>query len=248
MVPSVTESAVNTALGNLLQAMLPQFAAGQIVVGQTNRVASPEGDYLVFWPLRRPRLGTDIETPVDAVFTGTITPIDANTATLDITAVNPNFSGELSIGSVIFGVNVASNTTVTALGTGTGGIGTYIVKPSQTIGSETLSAGVIDIDQSTEIVFQIDCHGPSSGDTAQVISTLFRSSFATTYCAQNSPIISPLYCADPRQMVFTTAAQQFDERYIVEAHLQIVPVIAIPQEFAAAATVDVVNVEATYPE
>src|ERR1700676_25750 len=81
MVPSITESAINIAIGDMLQAMLPQFAPGQIIVGQTNRVASPEGDYIVFWPLRRPRLGTDIETPTDAVFTGTITPIDANATT-----------------------------------------------------------------------------------------------------------------------------------------------------------------------
>lgn len=248
MVPSITESAVNTALGSLLQAMLPQLAAEQIVVGQTNRVASPEGDYLVFWPLRRPRLGTDIETPIDAVFTGTITPIDANTATLDITAVDPDFSGQLAVGSTIFGVNIADDTTITALGTGSGGLGTYIVKPSQTIGSQAIAAGVVAIDQSTEVIYQIDVHGPNSGDNVQVISTLFRSTFATTYCAKNSPIIAPLYADNPRQVPFTVAAVQYDERWIVEAHMQIVPVISVPQEFAGQATVDIVDVLVTYPE
>ena len=227
--------------------MLPQFAAGQIIVGQTNRVASPEGDYIVFWPLRRPRLGTDIETPTDAVFTGTITPIDANTATLNITAVNPNFDGELSVGSVIFGVDVANNTTVTALGTGTGGLGTYIVTPSQTIGSETIAAGVINYDQSTEIVYQLDVHGNSAGDNAQTITTLFRSQFAVTELAGTG--VSPLYCNDvPRQIPFITAANQWESRYVIEAHFQIVPILSVPQAFAAAATVDVVSVEATYPE
>ena len=136
MITSITEAQFNIALGNLLQAMLPQFPAGQIIVGQVNRVASPLGDYVVFWPLRRPRLGTDVENATDAVFTGTITPINSNTSTLNITAVNPNFTGQIAVGSQIFGVNIALPTVVTALGTGTGGIGTYIVTPSQTIGSE----------------------------------------------------------------------------------------------------------------
>jgi len=245
MIPSITEAQFNTALGNLLQAMLPQFPAGQIIVGQVNRTSSPLGDYVVWWPLRRPRLGTDVETPVDAVFTGTITPIDSNTATLNITAVNPNFTGQIIVGSQIFSVDAVLGTTVTALGTGTGGIGTYVVTPSQTVASETMAAGSIGFDQATEIVTQIEVHGPNSGDNAQVVQQLFRSDFATTAMAGTG--ITPLFCEVPRQVPFITAAQQYEERWIIDAHFDFAPIVQIPQEFAGAATVNVESVTATFP-
>lgn len=243
MTPSITEAQINAALGSLLSAMLPQLG-NQIVVGQINRVPTYEGDYIVFWPLRRPRLGTDDENAIDAVFTATITPIDGNTATLDITAVNPNFSGQLEVGSTIFGVNVADNTIITALETGSGGLGTYIVTPSQTVGSETIAAGVINYDQSTELVYQCDIHGPNSGDNAQVVSTLFRSSFAVNQ--MNGTGISPLYHDHPRQVPFSTAANQWEERWSIDLHLQAIPIISVPQEFASTADVNVIDVEATY--
>jgi len=52
--------------------------------------------------------------------------------TLTISAVT---SGTLSVGQVISGTGVASGTTITALGTGTGGVGNYTVSISQTVGS-----------------------------------------------------------------------------------------------------------------
>lgn len=244
MITSITEAQFNIALGNLLQAMLPQFPAGQIIVGQVNRVASPLGDYVVFWPLRRPRLGTDVENPIDAVFTGTITPIDSNTSTLNITAVNPNFTGQIAVNSQIFGIGIALPTIVTALGTGTGGIGTYIVTPSQTIGSETLAAGFVQFDQATEVVTQIEVHGPASGDNAQVIQQLFRSEFAVS--AMSGTGITPLFVDPPRQVPFITAASQYENRWIIDAHFDCAPIISIPQEFASAATVNVVSVTAAY--
>ena len=56
--------------------------------------------------------------------------------TLTITAVT---SGSLSVNAPITGTGVTANTYVTALGTGTGGAGTYIVNNSQTVASTTIS-------------------------------------------------------------------------------------------------------------
>jgi hypothetical protein len=47
-------------------------------------------------------------------------------------------SYQIGVGSKIYGVGVAANTYVTALGTGTGGVGTYTVSGSQTVASEQL--------------------------------------------------------------------------------------------------------------
>lgn len=243
MTPSISQDAVNTALGNFLTSILP--SGTKVIVGQVNRAASPEGDYTVMWALRRPRLGTNVDGQNDAVFTGSIAPIDADTATMTITAVDPRFTGKILVGSTIFGVGVAANTIVTALGSGTGGLGTYIVKPSQTVASKTLSAGAIAIDQSTEVVMQVDVHGPHSADNAQTISTLFRDQYAVDQFAGTG--VSPLFAEQPRQLAFTTAASQYEDRWMVEVYMQIIPVISVPQEFAGAATVDVVDVTATFP-
>ncbi|CAN7374188.1 hypothetical protein LJR220_003335 [Bradyrhizobium sp. LjRoot220] len=240
MTPSISQDGVNVALGNFLKAALG-LADGKIVVGQSNRVASPEGDFVVFWPLRRPRLATNLDTSADGAFTGSIAPINANTATMTITAVDPDFTGQLKVGSKVFGVGVAADTTVTALGTGSGGIGTYVVTPSQTVASGTLSAGTVDIAQSTDVVMQIDVHGPNSGDNVQTISTLFRDQYAVDRFAGTG--VSPLYAEDPRQMPFSTAAHQFEDRWMIDVHMQITPAVSVPQQFADTLELDLVDVE-----
>jgi len=56
--------------------------------------------------------------------------------TMTVTAVS---SGTLGVGQIVTGTGVTSGTTITALGTGTGGTGTYTVNDSQTVASEALS-------------------------------------------------------------------------------------------------------------
>ena len=58
-----------------------------------------------------------------------------STTTLTITAVT---SGSVGVGTYITGAGVTSGTYITALGTGSGGTGTYTVNNSQTVGSSTL--------------------------------------------------------------------------------------------------------------
>lgn len=69
----------------------------------------------------------------DAVVTAAI-----STTTMTVSAVS---SGTLAVGQVISGTGVTAGTTITALGTGTGGTGTYTVSVSQTVSSTTISAG-----------------------------------------------------------------------------------------------------------
>jgi len=58
--------------------------------------------------------------------------------TLTVSAVA---SGTITVGTPITGTGIASNTLITALGTGTGGAGTYTVNNSQTVASETITVG-----------------------------------------------------------------------------------------------------------
>jgi hypothetical protein len=79
------------------------------------------------------RKGWDAVTnATNAVVTGSI-----STTTLTVSAVT---SGALSVGVVLSGTGVTSGTTITALGTGTGGVGTYTVSASQTVSSRTITA------------------------------------------------------------------------------------------------------------
>ena len=70
---------------------------------------------------------------ITPVYTGSI-----SGTTLTVTAVS---AGTLVVGQTISGSGVTSGTTITALGTGTGGTGTYTVSVSQTVSSTTLTNG-----------------------------------------------------------------------------------------------------------
>lgn len=70
-------------------------------------------------------------------FTGSISTVAGGTLT--VSAVS---SGTLAVGQTIFGTGITDQTQITALGTGTGGTGTYIVNNSQTIGSISMTAAL----------------------------------------------------------------------------------------------------------
>ena len=72
--------------------------------------------------------------------TGTYVTGSIASTTLTVTAVSV---GILQVGSVISGTGIAVGTTITALGTGTGGIGTYTVNISQSVVSTAITADSI---------------------------------------------------------------------------------------------------------
>lgn len=69
-------------------------------------------------------------------FTGTGS-ISGTTLTITVAS-----AGILSVGNIVTGTGVSQGTRITALGTGTGGVGTYTVNQSQTVGSTTISGTV----------------------------------------------------------------------------------------------------------
>jgi len=77
---------------------------------------------------------TFLDSGNPAEFTGSI-----SGTTLDVTAV---VSGTIKVGTSITGTGITASpqTTITALGTGTGGIGTYTVNQSQNVASTTISS------------------------------------------------------------------------------------------------------------
>jgi hypothetical protein len=73
-----------------------------------------------------------ISSPSSAIFTGSI-----SSTTLTVTSVQ---SGVIAVGQAIFGQGMAQNTVITALGTGTGGVGTYTVSDSQSVTSTVINS------------------------------------------------------------------------------------------------------------
>ena len=71
-------------------------------------------------------------------------------------------SGALVVGQTIFGTGVTDNTTITSFGTGSGGVGTYNISTSQTVGSTTITA--IGVFRDTPLT-----GGSGTGATANII-------------------------------------------------------------------------------
>lgn len=212
--------------------------------GQDNRVSESQfPDQVVFTPMRRARLATNIDEYEDALFVGSIAG-----ATMTIEEVVTGYTGQIGVGSSIFGPGLAPNTVVTALGTGTGGAGTYQVSPAQTASSGFLAAGIQTIMQETEIVFQLDVHGPNSGDNAQIISTMFRDAYGVSQFAKSGLPVTPLYADDPSQRPFTNENNQVENRWVIDAHLQADQTVTIPQQYSALISAIAISVEAPpYP-
>lgn len=67
------------------------------------------------------------------------TTISETYGTMTVSAVG---SGTLAVGDALAGSGVAAGTSITALGTGTGGTGTYIVNNNTVVGSTTITAAL----------------------------------------------------------------------------------------------------------
>ena len=76
-----------------------------------------------------------ISTPSAALFTGSI-----SGTTLTVTAVS---QGTIAINQALFGLGVTNETVITALGTGTGGVGTYTINQTQTVASTLMNSAAV---------------------------------------------------------------------------------------------------------
>ena len=106
---------------------------GKVIAGWNYFVELQAGEFVEIWWDTDNALVTLQAYPADsAVFTGSI-----SGTTMTVSAVT---SGTIKRYSSVVGTGVAVPTFITALGTGTGGVGTYIVDTSQTVGSTTMTS------------------------------------------------------------------------------------------------------------
>lgn len=138
-----------------------------------------------------------ISSPSSAVFTGF-----TSGTTLTVTAIT---NGTIAAGQVLFGVGIAQETVITALGSGSGGLGTYTINISQTVASEqmnsatagaivtaSMSATTLTVSAVTSGTLFIGQTIQGAGVTSQTIITALGTGTGGvgTYTINNSQTIS----------------------------------------------------------
>ena len=118
----------NVAAGTLVAGMIITGGTGLLantqIISQLGGTVGGAGTYLVNYPE---------QTVSSPNFSGTV-------GLFTVTGVT---SGVVGVGDVLTGTGITSGTFITALGTGTGGLGTYYISPSQgPLGPETITANL----------------------------------------------------------------------------------------------------------
>ena len=126
---AVCGSYVYVLTSNIVPTIIGQLNTSSGIVGITDNgqnVYIVDGSYRYTWR---------ISAPNSAVFTGSI-----SGTTLTVSSVT---SGTIAVGQALFGIGIAQETVITALGTGTGGVGTYTINISHTIASERMNSATV---------------------------------------------------------------------------------------------------------
>jgi hypothetical protein len=241
--PTPGQTTIQTGLRAFLLSILP--AGVEVAEAQDNRISEPGvTEFVIMTPILRGRIGTNADTYADVSF-------QASIALTTLTVSSVNF-GKISIGSTLFGLGVTAGTTILQQLTGSplGGVGTYKLSASQSVGSEKMAAGNEMLLQPTQVDVQLDVHSAdlaTASDMAQTISTLFRDDYACAFFAASYPGIVPLYADDPKQIGWQNDQQQWESRYVITASLQCDQSVVVSRQFADTLTPQSIPVDATFP-
>tara|TARA_R110000868_G_scaffold119111_1_gene315595 strand:+ start:890 stop:2887 length:1998 start_codon:yes stop_codon:yes gene_type:complete len=126
---AVCGSYVYALTANLVPSVIGQLNSSSGIVRITDNginVYIVDGAYRYTWY---------ISSPASAVFYGS-----TSGTTLTVASVS---SGTIAVGQSLFGIDVLAETVITALGTGTGGAGTYTINRSQTVAAETMNSAAV---------------------------------------------------------------------------------------------------------
>ena len=113
---------------------------------------------------------------------GAIITASMSGTTMTVTAVS---SGTLYVGQTIQGAGIATQTIITALGTGSGGTGTYTINNSQTISSETMYALNWTVLPSSDGAF-------TGGETCDIVDNYFVYNRPASQQWGASGVLSPI--------------------------------------------------------
>jgi hypothetical protein len=126
---AVCGSYVYALTANLVPSVIGQLNSSSGIVRITDNginVYIVDGAYRYTWY---------ISSPATAVFYGS-----TSGTTLTVTKIS---SGTLAVGQSLYGIDVLAETVITALGSGSGGIGTYTINRSQTVAERTMNSATV---------------------------------------------------------------------------------------------------------
>jgi hypothetical protein len=98
--------------------------------------ATIEDDDIVLFEYKRAAASLTAKIDPEATFTGSITPNGTTNGTLTVSDAG---TAVLAVGSIVTGQGIFAGTRITALGTGTGGVGTYTVNIAQSVTSREMT-------------------------------------------------------------------------------------------------------------
>ena len=101
--------------------------------------------------------------------------------------------------------------------------------------------------RSTQWPCQIDCYGERASEFASIIGTLIRSDYACEWFSCNGPVLSPLYCSEPKQTAMVNGEQQYEDRWTLDFIGQYNPIVSTPLDFMDNITVGIVAADLKYP-
>jgi hypothetical protein len=111
--------------------------------------------------------------------------------------------------------------------------------PAPTMGTRTLT-------RATQWAAQVDCYGAKAQDRALMLSIALRSPYGCEVFAEGG-IAQPLFTGEPKQLPFITGEDQYMERWAFDAVLQFNPSVVLPQQFAEALHINLVEVDTKFP-
>lgn len=104
--------------------------------------------------------------------------------------------------------------------------------------------GSVQATQPMKVAVQIDCYGKDSSEWATILSTMLRDDYA---CQALAPVAQPLHADDPKMMPMVDGEQQYQQRWMVEAVLQVNAAVTTPMQFFDVVDIDLAEVDVTFP-
>jgi hypothetical protein len=236
---SPTQDDVQAALGQFLMDALPGF---DVISAMPNQVPEPkQTSFVIMSPLRAQRLRTNVDSDADVRFTASFAGTTMTVSAVDFGTIVP--------GAWVFAVGVTLGTLVESQSSGApGGTGVYVISAPFTLASRVAAAGTKTIEIASDLTVQLDFHSDdySAFSAAQAASALLRDPAGIDFFRDVDPAgrITPLYADDPAQRTFVNAESQYEQRWVLEAHLQVNQTLSVPQQYADAVEVELVDVGA----
>ncbi|MFT8720024.1 LIC_12616 family protein [Acetobacter sp.] len=104
------------------------------------------------------------------------------------------------------------------------------------------------VEEQVKLTMQVSVFGQASSNQMQLITALWRDMEAVDYFRAQPIPITPLYTSSTRQLGFINGERQYEDCWSVDLTMQVNLTVSVPQQFADSLSVDLIEVDTSYPE